>query len=157
MSERILIPLDGSKLGEAALHYVEDMVSKMSSEKMAEITLLQVITTLRHDVHVSGGTAGTITVPYNESELEGIKTNALKYLDNVGANLKNKGMAVSSKVVTGQDPADEIIKVEQEVNADLVAMSTHGRAGISRWAFGSVTDRVLRGGKVPVLMVRAAP
>ncbi|KPK20948.1 MAG: hypothetical protein AMJ70_07485 [Dehalococcoidia bacterium SG8_51_3] len=155
MSERILIPLDGSKLGEAALHYVEDMVSRMSSEKMAEITLLQVITTLRHDVHINGGGAGTITVPYNESELEGIKTNALKYLDNVGANLKNKGIAVSSKVVTGQDPADEIIKVEQEVNADLVAMSTHGRAGISRWAFGSVTDRVLRGGQVPVLMVRA--
>ena len=51
--------------------------------------------------------------------------------------------------------ADEIIKAEEDVNADLVAMSTHGRAGISRWGFGSVTDKVLRGGKVPVLMVRA--
>ena len=42
-----------------------------------------------------------------------------------------------------------------EIKADLIAMSTHGRSGISRWAFGSVTDKVLRGGNKPVLIVRA--
>ena len=49
----------------------------------------------------------------------------------------------------------EIIKAEEEYNVDLVAMSTHGRRGIKRWAFASVTDKVLRGGKIPVLVVRA--
>ena len=39
---------------------------------------------------------------------------------------------------------------------DLIAMSTHGRSGLSRWAFGSVTDKVLRrGGTVPIVMVKA--
>ena len=57
-------------------------------------------------------------------------------------------------VVVGS-AADEIIKASEELNVDLIAMSTHGRSGISRWAFGSVTDRVLRGGSKPVLMVRA--
>jgi len=155
MSERILIPLDGSELGEAALHYVEDLVSKISSEKKIEVTLFHVITALKHDVQISGGGAGTITVPYSESELEQMKTDAMKYLNKVGEKLKNKGATVLSKVATGQNPADEIIRAEEEVNADLVAMSTHGRAGISRWAFGNITDKVLRGGKVPVLMVRA--
>lgn len=155
MSERILIPLDGSELGEAALHYIEDLVSRISSEKKVEVTLFHVVTALTHDVHISGGGAGTITVPYSESDLERLKADALKYLDKVGENLKSKGASVLAKVVTGSNPADEIIKAEKEVNADLVAMSTHGRAGITRWAFGSVTDKVLRGGKVPVLMVRA--
>lgn len=155
MSERILIPLDGSKLGETALHYVEDLVSRISSGKKVEVTLFHVITALKHDVEISRGGAGTITVPYSESDLEKMKGDAIKYLNKAGENLRNKGAIVLSKVVTGQNPADEIIKAEEEVNADLVAMSTHGRAGISRWAFGSVTDKVLRGGKVPVLMVRA--
>ena len=51
--------------------------------------------------------------------------------------------------------AEEIIKAADEINADWIAMSTHGRSGISRWAFGSVTDRVLRAENKPVLMVRA--
>ncbi len=51
--------------------------------------------------------------------------------------------------------ADEIIKAADEIDADLIAMSTHGRSGLSRWAFGSVTDRVLRAGSMPILMVRA--
>ena len=51
--------------------------------------------------------------------------------------------------------AEEIIKAEDEIKADLVAISTHGRSGLDRWAFGSVTDRILRWGTVPVLMVRA--
>ena len=51
--------------------------------------------------------------------------------------------------------AEEIIKAEADLDVDLIAMSTHGRRGISRWAFGSVTEKVLRGGSVPVLVVRA--
>lgn len=143
-----------SKLGEAALHYVEGTFSGLASGEKVEVTLFHVITTLRHDVQISGGGAATITVPYNESELAQMKVDAMKYLEEVGENLRNKGATVLFKVGIGHSPADEIIKVEKEVNADLVAMSTHGRAGISRWAFGSVTDKVLRGGKVPVLMVR---
>ena len=119
-----------------------------------EVTLFHVITTLRHDVHISEGGAGTITIPYNESELEQMKVDAMKYLEEVGENFRNKGATVTFKVLVGESPAEEVIKAEEEYNADLVAMSTHGRAGISRWAFGSVTDKVLRGSRVPVLMVR---
>ena len=52
-------------------------------------------------------------------------------------------------------PADEILAFAGELGADLIAMSTHGRSGISRWVFGSVVDRVLRGATCPVLLVRA--
>ena len=154
MSERILIPLDSSKVGEAALHYVEELVSRLSPGAKVEVTLFRVITTLRHTVDIPHGGTG-VTVPYTESELEQMKVKAIEYLQEVGEGLISKGATVHFKVAIGQSSAEEIIKAEKEYNADLVAMSTHGRAGISRWAFGSVTDKVLRGGKVPVLMVRA--
>jgi nucleotide-binding universal stress UspA family protein len=51
-------------------------------------------------------------------------------------------------------PADEILAFADKVDADLVAMSAHGRSGLSRWVFGSVADRVLRGSVCPVLLVR---
>ncbi len=154
MSERILIPLDGSKLGEAALHYVEGLVSRVSPGAGVKVTLFHVITTLGHDVKIRGSWAANIPVPHNESELEQMKADAMKYLEAVGEKLRTNGANVSYKVSIGQNPAGEIIKAEKEVKADLVAMSAHGRTGLSHWALGSVTDKVLRGGKVPVLMVR---
>lgn len=50
-----------------------------------------------------------------------------------------------------------IVKAVASMDADLIAMSTHGRSGLSRWAFGSVTDKVLRlKGRTPVVVVRAS-
>jgi hypothetical protein len=55
MSERILIPLDGSKLGEAALSYVDELISRLAPEEKVEITLFHVITAVRHPGHARGG------------------------------------------------------------------------------------------------------
>ena len=63
--------------------------------------------------------------------------------------------SINTKVATGK-AADEILKTAEEINADLIAMSTHGRSGISRWALGSVAERVLRSGNRPILLVRAS-
>jgi nucleotide-binding universal stress UspA family protein len=153
MSERILIPLDGSQLGEAALSYVEGLISKLAPKEKVEITLLHVITEIRHPLHIPGG---SVSVPYNEEELAEMKGAATSYLNKVSGGLRNEKATVMCKVSVSENPADEIIKAEVDVNADLVAMSTHGRSGISRFAIGSVADKVLRGGSVPVLMVRAS-
>lgn len=150
MSERTLIPLDGSKMGEAALSYVEELASKLAPGQKVEVTLFQVITSLTYYVTAGEGSA---QVPYTEEELEQIKKKAMDYLDKAGEGLRSKGAIVKTKVAVGK-AAEEIIKAEDEIKADLVAMSTRGRSGFSRWAFGSVTDKVLQGGKVPVLVVR---
>ncbi len=151
MSEKILIPLDGSTLGEAALRYVEELVPKLMTGKKAEVVLFHVITTLTHTI-ATGESA--VEISYTESELEQRKKMSMDYLNEAGEGLRGKGAVVECKVVFGTSSAGEIIKAEEEVGADLVAMSAHGRHGLSRWAFGSVTDKVLRGGKVPILMVR---
>ena len=151
MYERILVPLDGSKVGEAALPYIEGLVSKLPAEPKVEVTLLQVVSSTTY--YVVAGEA-SVPVPYTENELEIIKQKAKDYLDNASEGLRGTGAIVKTKVATGK-AAEGIMKAADEINADLVAMSTHGRSGIGRWAFGSVTDKVLRDGIVPILTIRA--
>ena len=151
MYERVLVPLDGSKVGEAALSHVEKLVARRIAGGLdVEITLFEVLPRTHYVAIASGATL----VPYNEKELEEIKKETMDYLDKAGEGLRNKGATVKAIVETGST-AEMINKVADETNADLIAMSTHGRSGFSRLALGSVTDKVLRGGNIPVLVVRA--
>ncbi len=150
MALKILIPLDGSKTGETALPYVEGLVSKMSPRVKVELTLLQVVSFLTHYV-----AAGELMAPisYTEQEMKQIQQQARNYLNKVAKDIRSKKVSVKIKVGVG-NAAEEIIKAADEISVDLIAMSTHGRHGISRWAFGSVTDKVLRAGHKPMLIVR---
>jgi nucleotide-binding universal stress UspA family protein len=151
MFERVLIPLDGSKVGEAALPVVEQLVNKLAPKTQVEVILFGVITLLRHWVVVGEASA---PVSYTDEELTVIKDRVQGYLENTGEAMKKRGVAVRTMVATG-NASDEILKAADEVKADLIAMSTHGRSGLRRLAFGSITDKVIRGSKVPVLLVRA--
>ena len=150
MALKILIPLDGSKTGETALPYVEELVSKLSLRVKAELTLLQVVSFLTHYV-----AAGELMAPisYTEQEMRQIRQQARNYLNKVAKGIRSKKVSVKIKVGVGNS-AEEIIKTADEISVDLIAMSTHGRHGLTRWAFGSVTDKVLRGGQKPMLLVR---
>jgi nucleotide-binding universal stress UspA family protein len=151
MKEKILVPLDGSKVGEAALPYVENLVSKFLPEPKVEVTLIQVLSSLSH--YVVAGEA-TARVPYTEQEIQQMEKSAKAYLRKAGKPLRDEGAKTKVRVALGQ-AAEEIIKAADELDVDFIAMSSHGRSGLSRWAFGSVTDRVVRGGGKPVLVVKA--
>ena len=156
MTRRILIPLDGSEIGEAALRYVEEMVSALEVSGNVQVTLIHILVPPIQRIAIDSGYG--IETFLTVEEIEKIKQNALTYLETSSEGLRSKGVNVNCKVVNGEinsSSAEEIIKAERELDIDLVAMSTHGRRGVSRWAFGSVTEKVLRGGNVPVLVVRA--
>ena len=144
---RILVPLDGSELARAVIPYIEELASKLQ----AEVILFQTMEPA-YDIYDAGD--GAVAVPYTKEEMEPLKGNAKEYLENIGSLLKEKGITTTSEVRVGK-AADEIVKLADEIHADIVAMSTHGRSGISRWVFGSVADKVLRGANTPVLLVRA--
>ncbi|MFC2006866.1 universal stress protein [Chloroflexota bacterium] len=150
MYERILVPLDGSELGEAALPHVEVLVTKLCPSLKVEVVLVRVISDLYH--YVAGATEVT-PVPYMDAELKPMKESAASYLSRIGEGLESKGATVKIMVTTGS-AAEEIIRIANEINAGLIAMSTHGRTGIARWVLGSVVDRVIRATNVPVLVVR---
>ena len=151
MFERIMVPLDGSKVGEAALEHVERIIAKIAPNVKIEVILLQVLTSLTH--YVIAGEA-SVQVPYTDKEIDYITRKAKGYLSTTGECLKSKGVSIKTKVVTGKAD-EEIVKTADELKVDLIAMSTHGRSGLSRLTFGSVTAKVLRSANVPVLVVRA--
>ena len=150
MYERILVPLDGSKVGEAALPMIEGLITKFAPGLNVEVILFQAIAALSHWV-VVGETGARI--PYTGKEQELLKKEALDYLGKTGECLRKRGAIVRTLVTFG-DAAAEILKSADELGVDLIAMSTHGRSGFGRLAFGSVTEWVLRSGSIPVLLVR---
>jgi nucleotide-binding universal stress UspA family protein len=151
MFEKVVVPLDGSKVGEAALPVIRLMAENRPARAKVQVTLIGVITLLRHWVVVGEASA---PVSYTEEELNIIKNRITDYLNRIGEELRGKNVDVNI-IVTSGNAAEEILKAAEQVKADLIAMSTHGRSGWRRLAFGSITDKVLRGSHIPVLMVRA--
>jgi nucleotide-binding universal stress UspA family protein len=152
MFSKVLVPLDGSKVGEAALPALGQLIDKLTPGTKVDVILIGVITLLRHWVVVGEASA---PVSYTEEELKIIKERVEDYLIKTGESLKVKGINVRTIVSSG-NAADEILKAADDTKADLIAMSTHGRSGLRRLAFGSITDKVLHRSHIPVLMVRAA-
>jgi nucleotide-binding universal stress UspA family protein len=155
MAEKILIPLDGSPLSETAVAYVENLLVQLRPATMPEITLLQVVRVAA--TPVSSAEPGTYLPVFRSQWQEGQKQQAVEYLEKAGEPLRRRGTTLKCVAIigeSGESSATKIIEAEKELGADLVVMSTHGRRGITRWAFGSVAEKVLRGGNVPVLMVR---
>jgi nucleotide-binding universal stress UspA family protein len=141
----ILIPLDGSELSKLALPVAEELATKLK----VPITLFQ----MARIIYPYGNEAASF-VDYGkltEEEEKWIR-------DEVTAlekELKEKGLNVTHTVTTGFNAAEDIIEVGKKVGADLVVMSTHGRSGLGRWVLGSVAEKVLRHGEIPLLLVHA--
>jgi nucleotide-binding universal stress UspA family protein len=92
-----------------------------------------------------------------EGDFETVVSHDLKeaeaYLDGVQSAFE----APSRRVIRDGRPAETILAVAEEQEASLIAMSTHGRTGLSRWLFGSVAEEVLRSAPVPLLLTRSFP
>ena len=163
MYERILVPLDGSKLAESALPYVEELAQHCGTREVILVSVTERIKgrgaipeygypgTPRADAPISDREKDTREVPVGVGKMQ---RQSDRYLSRIAKKLEAKGIKTKTETLLG-DPAEEIVIFAELRNIDLIAMSSHGRSGISRWAHGSVADRVFRSVNVPVLMVRA--
>ncbi|MFO7538403.1 MAG: universal stress protein [Chloroflexota bacterium] len=153
MFTHLLIPLDGSRLAEAALPSALALAAKFEST----ITLLRVV----RPPDISTSTTGspmtevlTMLRAHSQEEAE-------SYLRVLQGSLRQQGYKIHRHVIFGDGVADIILEVAQgqavvqSQAVDVIVMSTHGRSGLSRWVFGSVADKVLRQAQVPVLLIRA--
>jgi nucleotide-binding universal stress UspA family protein len=148
MYRKVVVPLDGSELAEG----VEPHVAAVIRDRGSQVYLLSV-------APLTKGTApGVVDLPPSsvgaQDEESRIERQLVQYLRTAAQRLEPIAADVHVQVRFGR-PADEILAFVGEVEADLIAMSTHGRSGVSRWVFGSVAERVLRGAACPVLLVRA--
>lgn len=140
---KILVPLDGSQIGEAALPYVKIIAQALD----CEVILLGVVEIIQH-IHTIGGPDH---FTYSEQQIEQMKSEVAKYLEKVSEQFVN---GKTHTILRVGDPAQEVIKLSAEENVNLVAMSSHGKSGIIRWVMGSVSSKVLQAGKTPLLLVR---
>ena len=142
MYERIIVPLDGSELAEGVLPHVVALIQGRRSQ----VHLLSVAPTRRG--------VWPFTDPYpGQKERQHVREELTTYLQAAAEKVKPAAADVKVNVRFGR-PADEILAFAAEIEADLIATSTHGHSGLSQWVFGSVTDRVLSDAPCPVLLVR---
>jgi len=76
---------------------------------------------------------------------------AKNYVTMIADRMKKEGLKAKGVVIKGR-AADEILEYAENNNIDIIVMSTHGRSGVSRWAMGSVADKVVRHSSIPVLL-----
>ena len=150
MYQKILVPLDGSKLAECVLPHVERLALDC---RVKEVILLRVCEppTVPSDYPASR--------PVSWEEHVGQITNYAQqqcslYLHDVEQQLREPGLKVRAESRLG-NPAEQIVDYAEKNEVDLIVMASHGRSGPSRWALGSVAEKVFRATCVPILMVRA--
>ena len=140
---RILIPLDGSPLAEKALEVAEPLALAGG----LEILLLRVVPPAPPLLD-----EGRMLMTADEV-IAMERREAGEYLAMVAVGLRARGLQVRRLLRVG-DPARAILAAAEAEGVALIAMATHGRGGLGRLLFGSVTAAVVEASPIPVLIVR---
>jgi len=148
MFNKILVPLDGSKLAECVLPFLNDL-AKVSDGEVTLISVTERVPGYRPVQDYSQPLEERL-IPEAVGKKE---RQAERYLSRIAKGLEAKGIKVQTQVLLG-NPAQEITYYARHHGYDLIVMASHGRTGPSRWAFGSVADKVFRASGAPVLMIR---
>jgi nucleotide-binding universal stress UspA family protein len=146
MFNRILVPLDGSKLAEKALPYAEALAQKFE----AELILVQVLQLMPEFV---GGPHGGVV--FHEQFVQDRQV-AETYLNNLRQQEYSLGgRPVRTITREAHSVADAITRIACDESVDLIVMSTHGRSGLSRLVHGSVAGQMLHDAPCPIFLVKA--
>ncbi|MBI3854548.1 MAG: universal stress protein [Planctomycetes bacterium] len=129
MFERILMPVDGSLRSELILGQLGRLLRREGSR----VLLLRVL---------------GFDDPGREE--------AGKCVDDLAKRYSGRGARIDGRVTLGK-PAEEILRTAETEKSSMIAMTSHGRTGLSRWIQGSVAEKVARASKVPLLIVPSFP
>jgi nucleotide-binding universal stress UspA family protein len=146
---RVLIPLDGSDLAEQAIPFAHAV-----TQDQGTMIYVQVVPEAEPLRSLTGGpvaSAEEVASIFQESARGDLTTAAERW----------DGIAPTYEIAVGVgDPAETILALGKDHNADLIVIASHGRGALGRWTFGSVADRLSRTSTVPVMIIRprdAAP
>lgn len=133
MYRSILLPLDGSEFAEKAL----PVAAEIARREGARI----------HAVHVHEPLFGEIDAELQERERAYLEERATRLREELGDEVTTRNLVGRIN--------DQLQAYSQQVDADLVVMTTHGRGGVTRAWLGSTADSMVRQSRVPVLLVRS--
>ena len=152
---RALVAVDGSSLSEAVLEpaaYLAAALAEATSQQGA-LHLLRVV-----DLPTSGGKFKS-DAHIDTGLKEQVKHEDEEYLatlvHHLGAgDLALLDLSITSSVEADPDVAEAIVKKSEQEKFDFIAIATHGRGGVQKWAMGSVAGRVLHATRLPLLIMR---
>ncbi len=142
MYQKILLPTDGSEAAEVAAK--------------EGIKLAKILNSKLHVLYVIdvSAFAGIPTEAVWENMRSLLEEEGKKALERVKALAEAEGFHNVECLIKEGVPAKEIISTAKEIEADLIVMGTSGKSGLDRFLIGSVTERVVRTSKIPVLIIR---
>jgi nucleotide-binding universal stress UspA family protein len=136
---RIMVPLDTSDLSASAIPQAEELARAMGAELLL-VTVLEprVQASLMQFAEIEGAQFAQVVEDHLRGAAEGIAD-----------------LAVSTEMLTADDAATALVDRADRGDVDMIVIASHGRSAMQRWMMGSVSERVVRGATVPVLVVPA--
>jgi len=140
--KHVMVPLDGSELSATILGAAADLASASG----ARLTLVHVVS--------SSAVLGARIFPLLPDDLTPAMAKAREYLESKAEELRARGLRVDVHVEEHEAPGRAIAAVADKLDADVIALATHGYGGLKRALLGSVADKVLRSSPLPLLVQR---
>jgi nucleotide-binding universal stress UspA family protein len=171
---KILVPLDGSKLAETVLPHVEKIARGCAVPQVILVTVTQPVrvktpkgerieqlpvkyqsSIIYYGTSMSniGGEIVPATLMDLPVTIGKMAKTGYDYLARVAQKLKDNGIQVTIAVLIG-DIAEEITHFAKEEKADLIVMASRGKRGLRRWDVGNAAEKVFRNTDIPILMVK---
>jgi nucleotide-binding universal stress UspA family protein len=142
---KVLVPLDGSHDVRAALGPAAEIAAASSGE----LVLLVVVTSEFEKM----------VAEFSRTEHSTAEQAASTYLYQVEDGLCGEldDVVISRVIRTGDDPTGEILRVAKDIDATMIALTSHGYTGFKKLLLGSVAQAILHRSKIPVLLVPSVP
>lgn len=142
--KKILVPVDGSEANKKAI----ELAAHMAKSFPAQVILLHVI-----ELNMPSALQveySYVQYSYTDEDLKNLKNISQKILDNASELLE--GVEVTKLSFVGY-PVDEILRISEEEDVDIIVMASRGMTGIKKYLMGSVTNNVVHHSKKPVLVI----
>lgn len=146
MYRKVLVPLDGSRRAEAILPHVEQLAKRYQ----AGVLFMQVVQSHKIIMDHSNGYTAEIQRVATEQDTHEAET----YLFSLVGDFREKRID-AEKIITHGPVVDSIIAVANQEHADIIAIASHGRTGLTRVFYGSVAASLLQRVDRPLLLIRS--
>lgn len=148
MYKKIMVPLDGSELAECVIPHVQAIAGACH---LPDIFFVRVVKPFRFQSTGEIMPTGDELRKIDEANI----AEAKEYLSSLISRLEFSQANLQTEVLFNTGVAESLADYAASKEVDLIIVATHGRSGVSRWVWGSTTDRILHSSCVPILMVRA--
>lgn len=144
MFDKILLPTDGSDVAFGAAQRAVAL-AKLAAAELHVIYVREPYPYLGIGEAYSTGAQEYLAAAQQQAETALARITALAHLP---------GVTVSTEIVEGSSPAEQIVEAARRCGADLIVMGSHGRTGVARVLLGSVAGKVLMLSHVPVMIIK---